>query len=202
MIQYPACEVLEKRAAACHKVRVPAVKDITRPPGAKQALFDGLSTGATIGNAAGRLLPVLGGAYIGHELGGMVGMETPGAVAGGILGYPVGSLTGPLGTLTGASVGGLASGASTAVRLGLDVTQPSTQPVAADRSINLKQANHITAPGNPRSAPLWEVAQTNLGHDPNPPARIAPMDASGMAGSRAGGQDTHNTPNLFHGAST
>ena len=99
MIQYPACEVLEKRAAACYKVRVPAVKDITRPPGTKQA-------------------------------------------------------------------------------------------------------NHITAPGNPRSAPLWEVAQTNLGHDPNPPARIAPMDASGMAGSRAGGQDTHNTPNLFHGAST
>lgn len=98
-MQYPACEILEKRAAACHKVRVPAIKDITRPPGAKQA-------------------------------------------------------------------------------------------------------NHITAPGNPRSVSLWEVAQTNLVGEPNPRTNIAPMGPGGMAGSRAGGQDTHNTPNLFHGAST
>ncbi len=100
MIQYPALECLEKRAAACHIKRPPATHDITRPPGAKQA-------------------------------------------------------------------------------------------------------NHVTAPGNPLSAPLAEIPQTNLGHDPNPPARIVPMDLmGGMAGSRSGFQDTHNSPNMLPGAST
>lgn len=100
MTAFPATEILVKRAAACRLARLPAVQDVTRPPGAKQA-------------------------------------------------------------------------------------------------------NHETTPGNPRAAAGREIMQTNMGHDPNPVARIAPMDLTGgMAGSRAGSQDTHNTPNLQPGVST
>lgn len=66
-----------------------------------------------------------------------------------------------------------------------------------------KQANHVTPPGNPRGAPVREILQTNLGHNPNPAARIVPMDMTGgMAGSRPGFQDTHNFPDMLPGAST
>lgn len=66
-----------------------------------------------------------------------------------------------------------------------------------------KQANHETPPGNPLSARTTEVLQTNLGHDPNPQARIMPADwMGGMAGSRSGFQETHNAPNMMPGAST
>lgn len=100
MIQHPATEILAaKTAAACHAMRVPAVKDITRPPGAKQS-------------------------------------------------------------------------------------------------------NFITSPRNPLTRG-GEIMQTNLGHDPNPPARIMPADwMGGMAGSRSGFQETHNFPNMLPGAST
>jgi hypothetical protein len=71
------------------------------------------------------------------------------------------------------------------------------------RPAGAKQANHIAAPGNPLSAPTTEILQTNLGHDPNPAARIVPMDMNGgMAGSRSGFQETHNFPNMLPGAST
>jgi len=74
-----------------------------------------------------------------------------------------------------------------------DVTRPPTA----------KQANFVSAPGNPLSAQRTEVVQTNLGHDPNPPARIVPADwMGGMTGSRSGFQETHNFPNMLPGAST
>ncbi len=71
------------------------------------------------------------------------------------------------------------------------------------RPAGAKQANHVTPPGNPLSAQMTEVMQTNLGHDPNPKARIVPTDwMGGMAGSRSGFQETHNFPNMLPGAST
>lgn len=100
MIQHPASEILAaKTAAACHTKRLPAIKDVTRPPGAKQA-------------------------------------------------------------------------------------------------------NFATPPGNPLGR-MREISQTNLGHEPNPPARITPADWNGgMSGSRAGFQETHNFPNMLPGVST
>lgn len=100
MSDYPALEVLEKRAAACRIKRLPAAKDITRPPGAKQA-------------------------------------------------------------------------------------------------------NHEVPPGNPLGAPITEIPNQHMGHDPNPKARIVAMDLNGgMGGSRAGGSAAPNAPNMLPGAST